>query len=389
MRTPEIFHKHQYAFNQVTLLQSGAPFFTRLLQLLGEAQTTIHLQYYIVDLDHTGGQVLQALRAAAARGVQVFMLVDAYASAHITKQQLRILAGQGIKAKRFSPLKTQKGYGLGRRMHHKICWVDGHTGLIGGINIADKYSGFNGKTPWLDFAVEISGPACTDVLKVCEELLPNKWMRQVEQPIAALHQGTSLSRISQNDWLRNKAEISRSYRHAIRTSSSSLLIVASYFLPGNRMRRLIKAAAKRGVNVTLVLGGVSDVPLMKSAVTYLYDWLLRNNITIYEWQPSVLHAKLAVVDEEWVTVGSYNLNALSDYGSLELNVEVQDAHFAKTTTQHLQQLINEGCKKIEQHEYLRHKNWYLQLWRWFSYKLLRLSLRVFFLVMQGRKPSSM
>lgn len=389
MRTAEIFQKHQYALNQVTLLQSGAPFFTRLLQLLGEAQTTIHVQYYIVDLDQTGQQVLQALKAAAARGVQVFMLVDAYASAQVTKAHIMELATHGIKAKRFSPLKTKKGYGLGRRMHHKICWVDGHTALIGGINLADKYSGFNGKIPWLDFAVEITGPACTDVLNVCEELLPNRWMRQLQPPQETQPQGSCLSRISQNDWLRYKAEISRSYRHALRTSTTSLVIVASYFFPGNRMRRLIKAAAKRGVNITVILGGFSDVPLMKSAITYLYDWLLRNNVTIYEWQPSVLHAKLAIVDEEWVTIGSYNLNALSDYGSLELNVEVQDTLFAKTTKQHLQQLINEGCHKIEQQDYLRNKSWYIQLWRWFSYKLLRLSLRLLFLVMQGRKPSSL
>lgn len=388
MRTPVILQKHIFTHNHVTLLQSGSGFFNRLLQLIQEAKTLVHVQYYIVDLDKTGQQVLQALIQAADRGVQVFVVVDAYASSQLDAPHLAQFTAHGIRIKRFSPLKGKKGYGLGRRMHHKICWVDGHTALIGGINIADKYSGFNGKIPWLDFAVEIQGPACADIRKVCEEVLPNRWTRNhpMLQPTNLLA-GNQLSRISQNDWLRNKAEISRSYRMAIRTSTTSLIIVASYFLPGNRMRRLIKAAAQRGVNITLVLGGISDVPLMKPAITYLYNWLLRNNVTIYEWQKSVLHGKLAIADEEWVTIGSYNLNALSDYGSLELNVEVQDTTFAHQTTQLVQALIAEGCIPIEPKTFAHNTRWWVQLGRWLSYQLLRLSLRVLFLLMQGRRVS--
>lgn len=388
MRTPGILQKHIYTNNYVTLLQSGNHFFSRLLQLIQEANTLVHVQYYIVDMDKTGQQLLQALIQASTRGVQVFVLVDAYASNQIQPHNLHLFTTHGIRIKRFAPLKNKKGYGLGRRMHHKICWVDGHTALIGGINIADKYSGFNGNEPWLDFAVEVQGPVCADIRKVCEELLPNRWTKGL--PHLSTHnpvKGPHLLRISQNDWLRNKAEISRSYRMAIRTSTTSLTIVASYFLPGNRMRRLVKAASQRGVNITVVLGGISDVPLMKPAITYLYNWLLRNGVTIYEWQNSVLHGKLAIADEEWVTIGSYNLNALSDYGSLELNVEVQDATFAHQTTQAVQALIKQGCTRIDADLFTQNTRWWVQLGRWCSYQLLRLSLRLLFVFMQGRKPS--
>lgn len=389
MSRMSIIPENTFTHNGITLVGSGRPYFNRLLQLIDEARYIIHLQVYIFDLDKTGMMVVEALQRASARGVEIFVVVDAYASEQITEKTIPLFTGYGIHLKRFSPLKSKKGWGIGRRMHHKIFWVDGHSALIGGINIADKYSGLNGKEPWLDFAVEIRGPLCERIRKVCDEVLPRKWTRRLYQqhpyPLTNEPVLPHLSRITKNDWLRRRVEISGSYRQAIRRADKNLTIVASYFLPGNRIRRLLKKAVERGVLVRIILVGNSDVPLVKPAMTYLYDWMLRNNMVIYEWKKSVLHGKLAVADHQWVTVGSYNLNALSDYGSLELNVEVMDTQFAEETERALEAIIVNGCEPVNEQQFLKNKNWVSQFFRWFSYVLIRMSLRLLFGLMQGRK----
>jgi cardiolipin synthase len=376
--------------NRITLVNSGPPFFDLLLQLIKDSKYVLHLQFYIFDLDSTGMLVLEELKQAVKRGVAVFVVVDAYASEQITPENLRLFSANGIYLKRFSPLKNKRGYGIGRRLHHKIVWVDGHTALVGGINIADKYSGYHGDTPWLDFAVKVEGPLCNDIKKTCDEVIPKRLLKQVYRKLPKVVFSDDLphqSRIRKNDWFRSRIEISRSYRQAFRLAKKSITVVASYFLPGNRVRRLIKNASERGVHVTVILVGNSDVPFIKSAMTYLYDWMLRNNVSIYEWNNSILHGKIAVADGWWTTIGSYNLNALSDYGSLELNVEIYNKQFATDTEKVLQYYLETGCKQVKREQHAKAKNWLIQLGRWFSYIAIRMALRLLFGLMQIRKPS--
>lgn len=371
--------------NDVLLLTSGKPFFSRLEQLIAEAKYVLHLQFYIFDHDQTGRRIFELLVEAAQRGVKVFVVVDAYASEQLNNKVLAPYREAGIIIRRFSQINSQRGFRIGRRLHHKIVWVDGHTALIGGINIADKYSGYHGQEPWLDFAVEVKGGICDPIRKVCNEILPNRLLKNVYNsmpPVSHAAEQSFYSRIVKNDWLRRKIEISYSYRQAIRRSKTSLVIVASYFLPGTKMRSLIKKASARGVKITVILVGASDVPVVKPAMTWLYDFLLRNKVTIYEWKKSVLHGKIAVADHKWTTVGSYNLNALSDYGSLELNVEVLDEQFAAETEQLLNRLIADGCEPILETPFKNRKNWLIQFGRWCSYQAVRLSLRVLFFFMK-------
>jgi len=376
--------------NRITLVNSGPSFFDLLLKLIKDSKYVLHLQFYIFDLDATGMLVLEELKQAVKRGVAVFVVVDAYASEQITLEKSNLFSANGIYIKRFSPLKNKHGYGIGRRLHHKIVWVDGHTALVGGINIADKYSGYNGETPWLDFAVKVEGPLCNDIKKTCDELIPKRLLKQVYRKLPKAFFSDDLphqSRIRKNDWFRSRIEISRSYRQAFRSANKTITVVASYFLPGNRVRRLIKNASERGVHVTVILVGNSDVPFIKSAMTYLYDWMLRNNVSIYEWNNSILHGKIAVADSWWTTIGSYNLNALSDYGSLELNVEIYNKQFAIDTEKVLQNYLETGCKQVKREQHAKAKNWLIQLGRWFSYIAIRMALRLLFGLMQLRKPS--
>lgn len=338
------------------------------------------MQVYIFDEDETGKRVIQLLMDAARRGVNVFVVVDAFGTDQLSKGTIQEMQIDGIQFREFSPLFTSGGFHLGRRLHHKIALFDNEVALVGGINIADKYYGTPTQPPWLDFAVQIRGPVIAEIRDICMDI----WQKSYEKvPAPKLgSKGGLRVRLIQNDWLRRKVEISGAYRQAIRRADKELILVASYFLPGIRIRHLLKRAQKRGVKITILLGGVSDVPSVQRASNYLYGWMLKNNITIYEWKPSVLHGKLAIADEKWVTIGSYNINFLSDYGSLELNVEVADKNFARQTREILRGLIAEGCEEITPDQYEKRRTVFGQVLDWISYQLIRTSFKLMFMLMR-------
>ncbi len=375
-----IFSYHTFkSGHTIKLLQSGAPYFDRLFACISKATYEIHLQVYIFDEDETGKRVIQLLIDAARRGVKVFVVVDAFGTDQLSKETILKMQAYGIQFREFSPLFTSGGFHLGRRLHHKIALFDEEVALVGGINIADKYHGTATQTAWLDFAVEIRGPVIAEIRDICLDIWQKKYDKLPAPKIAA--KGGLRVRLIQNDWLRRKVEISGAYRQTIRRADKELILVASYFLPGIRIRYLLKRAQKRGVKITILLGGVSDVPSVQRAGNYLYGWMLKNNITIYEWKPSVLHGKLAIADEKWVTIGSYNINFLSDYGSLELNVEVVDKNFARQTRQTLQELITEGCEEITPDQYEKRRTILGRILDWISYQLIRTSFKIMYLLM--------
>jgi cardiolipin synthase len=380
--------RKNYTSNSIAFLRSGEEFFSTLETLITGAQKSIHIQMYIFDEDETGRHIIELLREARKRGVEVFIVIDGYASEKFSKTTATALAKEGIFIKRFSTIFSNKGFRMGRRLHHKIILIDDITALVGGINIANKYNGVKGEKAWLDFAVQVQGEVCNDIRDVCIAIW-NKRFRRKHKLLHFKRAATSvqsvLSRISVNDWLRRRVQITYSYRDAVRGARESVTIVASYFLPGYRMRKMIKRATEKGVKITIILGGISDVPFIKPAMHYLYKWLFKNNVTIYEWKPSVLHGKLIIVDNHWASIGSYNINALSDYGSLELNVEVKDDGFAKDTSLRIQQIIEEGCEEINAQHFLKRNMFFMNAWRWLCYQLLRVLLRILFLFMTNRK----
>ena len=129
-------------------------------------------------------------------------------------------------------------------------------------------------------------------------------------------------------------------------ASDDIMIVASYFLPGRRIKKRLEEAAARGVRIRFVMSSVSDIPLMRAASRFLYRWMMKSGMEIYEYQPGVVHGKVALVDDRWITVGSYNLNHLSDYGSLEMNAEVDAPVHVKVFSEHLQWLMDNQCVRI-------------------------------------------
>jgi len=342
--------KQVYSADDVRLIHSGANYFDTLEELINNAQHTLHFQTYIFDADETGLRIANALKAAAKRGVLVFLVLDGFGSTNVPKKFINDITNEGVNFRYFSPFFSMQNIYIGRRLHHKVIVADAKIALIGGINIADKYKGDLTKEPWLDYAVLIKGSVCEYAQRICEQICRKKFRvkfnyanKENEVPTKE----NKLIRFSQNDRLRKKNQICSSYIHSIRNSKKTVIIVASYFLPGRKLRKSLETAAKNGVKIKIILSGISDISIFRKAIVYLYTYLHKNNIEIYEWKKSILHGKIAVVDGYWTTVGSFNLNHLSSHASIELNVEVFNRDFAKRTEEHLFEIMQNGCDKIE------------------------------------------
>ena len=369
--------------NKLKLIHGGKEYFELLLSMINSASESIHLQTYIYEDDDTGKLVAEALKAAAKRNVEVYLLTDGYASQHLSKKFIDELQGAGVHFRFFEPLFKSRHYYFGRRMHQKVFVVDGKFAVVGGMNIADRYNDFPKKPAWLDFALHAEGEVATELCVLCWKTwngFPVKMdITPCEKKIPVLdftNQETSRVRMRRNDWVRRKNEISATYMEMLRHSQSHITILCSYFLPGKIIRRLLKKAAKRGVKIKVITAGPSDVMLAKYAERWLYDWLLRNNIELYEYQPAVLHAKVAVCDSEWLTIGSYNINNISAYASVELNLDVRNANMAAAMEQTMETIIQNECVPITREEHIHTKNIFKQFLRWGAYQFIRIAFYV-------------
>jgi cardiolipin synthase len=387
---------HNYkSGHSVELLQSGEPFFAACEKAIDGAQYFIHFQTYIVDDDETGQRITNALIRASQRGVRVYFLLDAFGGSSYSKHLIKKIEDTGIFFRKFSPAFITKGFQLSLRLHHKVLMSDGETVIIGGMNFADRYRGTPGLKEWLDFAVIVKGPECNQILDILKKLWNKKFTLKRERSREIIHktliyQEDIRLRVSQNNWYRNKIEILKSYRSAIKHCHNRMIIFASYFLPGRNERRLLRNAGRRGVDIKVVLSAESDAPMFKHATNFLYGFILSNRIKIYEYQPSNLHAKVATVDGRWSTIGSYNLNHLSDYGSIEMNVDILDNSFTEHFEKVLLGIIEKDCKQVTFEEYMRRGTWLFKLSDWLSYQMIRFLMRLMFLLTPRsfRRPES-
>ncbi len=376
--------------HQVNLLQSGQPYFTALEKLIDEAKYYIHFQTYILDEDQTGKRIVNALIRAARRGVRTYLLLDAFGTKYLTREFVDSIDNSGILFRFFSPTFISKGFQLSLRLHSKVVIADGEVAIIGGMNIADRYHGIHGKKPWLDFAVQFRGPECSYTLDMVRKLWNRAFISKSERSREKVLNPVSYTdnikiKILQNNWYRNKIEILKGYRSAIKHSKERVIIFASYFLPGRNERRLLRSASLRGVDITIVLAAESDAPMFEKATQFLYDFILRNDIRIYEYLPSNLHAKVAVVDGKWSTVGSYNMNHLSDYGSVETNVGILDEPFTLHFEEILKKIIRHDCRQVTYKDLTRRRTWITRLRRWFSYQMIRLMMRIMYQLTKRKK----
>ncbi|MFA6524298.1 MAG: phospholipase D-like domain-containing protein [Candidatus Paceibacterota bacterium] len=360
--------------NKVLLVKSGEEYFSVLKKIIIEAKNEIHFQTYILSDDSTGRMIVDELIDAKKRGVEVYLLIDSYGSRNLSKNFTKQIIDSGIHFRYFAPVITSKGFCLGRRLHQKIVVIDSKIALIGGINIADRYMGTEDKKPWLDFALLIKGKICEDVSNICDSFWERKFLNKkrknnIKQLTDKVY---PLLRIRQNDWMREKNQISRSYKNAFKNAEKYITIVGAYFLPSRKLRYLIKKAVDRGVKVKIILSKKSDERVFQLAMDYLYRWMHRNNIEIYEYHPSVVHGKATVVDDTWLTIGSHDLNFLSTYGLIEMNIDVLDVSLAEEFNSYLENIIQKDCIKITT-EHLEKKWIFEKFLSWFTYVLVRIS----------------
>ena len=356
----------------IELVHSGEDYFLRLKEIIDNAEKEIHLQTYIFENDETGNKIAGSLKEAAQRKVKVYILLDAYGSAALPDSFAQDLVQHGVLLRFFSPLLSLNNFYIGRRMHHKLVVADEKTALIGGINIADKYHGTVASEPWLDYAVQLNCPAAENLQKLCSDYFFKKGSSKKIPPV--LHSaGSALVGVLQNDWLQRKTEVCDAYTNAILQAEQEIVIVGSYFLPGSRMAKALKKACKRGIKTTVILAGISDVPLVRRATEHLYSSFLNHHMKIYEWNKSVVHGKAAVVDTKWSTVGSFNLNSLSCYGSIEMNIEVHSVEFAEILRADFEMVINE-CSEITNGTLRQRASIFNKFGNWFSYQMVRTAM---------------
>ncbi|HLN56084.1 MAG TPA: phospholipase D-like domain-containing protein [Bacteroidales bacterium] len=371
--------------HHIELVRSGKQYFDLCERIIDEAEKYIHFQTYIIDDDETGRRIVDALVRAANRGVRIYFLLDGYGARSFSKNLIRRVEEAGILFRKFSPVFITKGFHLSLRLHHKVLLADGNVTVIGGINVANRYNGTPEMKEWLDFAILIKGPEVAHTLNILKKLWNRTFLSKKEKSAETVHAPVFYSddvqvKVLQNNWYRNKIEILKSYRSAVRKSKDHVIIFASYFLPGRHERKILRDAGNRGVDIKIVLSAVSDTRLFNRATLFLYDFILRSNIRIYEYLPSVLHAKVATVDGVWSSIGSYNLNHLSDYGSIETNADILDVAFSEYFEHILLDIIEKDCREITITEYARRKTWYYQFLGWTSYQIIRFLMRMMFLL---------
>ncbi|MEH3085252.1 MAG: cardiolipin synthase ClsB [Xylophilus ampelinus] len=366
--------------NRFELLENGEEFFPRVFEAIARARREVRLETFILFEDKIGLQLHAALLAAARRGVEVHVLIDGYGSPDLSERFVGELVDAGVRLRIFDPAVRimRRRINMLRRMHRKIVVVDGETGFIGGINYSADHVADFGPEAKQDYAVEVHGPIVGVLEHFVRESVRSRAERRRRaaeyQPDASAPApaGDAQAIFVTRDNHRHTNDIERHYLAALRTARKQVVIANAYFFPGFRFIREMRRAAQRGVDVRLIVQGKPDMPIVKTAAELLYDHLLRGGVRIYEYCDRPLHGKVALVDEEWSTVGSSNLDPLSLSLNLEANVVIRDRAFNRTLHGKLDHLMAHSCKQIEalpetRWEWLRRLRSYciFHVMRWF------------------------
>lgn len=376
-------HKTSYTIhNRIKLVRGGSDYFQLLEDLIDKARHTIHLRAYIFDNDSTGSTIAEALIRAAHRGVRVFVVTDGYASQNLSRTFIRKLRHNGVWFKFFEPLFRSSQLYFGRRMHEKVFVADGEQALVGGINISDRYNDMDSIPAWLDYALYANGEIARQLHTFCALYWKHERARHTGSEISSSPypskdtKGLCSVRMRLNDWVKGKHQVWKTYFNLFNHAGESITIMCSYFLPGAVLRNRLSKAAKRGVKVKVILAGPSDVMLAKYAERYLYGWMLKNGIEVYEYQPTVLHAKMMVVDKHWLTIGSFNVNNISAYASMELNLDVRNRNFATSVQQELDRIIAADCIRVTEKNFISNVTFFKRFLQKSAYELIRVVLNL-------------
>jgi cardiolipin synthase len=363
--------------NQVLLLTGGDQLFPAMIEAIRTARHDIWLATYIFHDDPAAMAVADALAEAARRGVRVRVVVDGFGARTDLAALRRRWEGEGVALAVFRPIDRWYSWlqpGQFRRLHQKLCVVDRDIGFVGGINLIDDRIDLRhgiDEHPRLDFAVALRGPVVLPIEQTARAMwsraaFGHDWREEVRllarsaRPVQTAKRLLRRLRITPKvddlmpgmadpspvraafvvrDNLRMRGAIERAYIDAFRRARYRIDLVSPYFYPGRQFRRTLRAACKRGVKVRLLLQGKLDYRIAGLAASVLYDELLSQGVRIFEYTPAFLHAKVALVDDDWATVGSSNIDPLSLLLNLEANAVVSDATFNRELEQQFEQAL--------------------------------------------------
>lgn len=379
-------HKVNFtAHNHLELLECGALFFPAMLAAIDAAETEVHLETYIFALDGVGQRIQAALQRAAARGVRVRVIADWLGSGgKVSKQLAREFKAAGVEFRSFNPWFVR---GVART-HRKLCVVDQQVAFIGGINInddlfSDDYACVPLPAPRWDFAVQVSGPMVAIMqrevelqwIRVGNLELRARWQRfkSARTRLAPHSEAPVLAGLVVRDNLRNRRTIQRAYLLALAGAQKSAVLANPYFAPGRKLRDALARAARRGVDVTLLIG-VGQFRIQDAVAHSFYPKLLKAGVKVVEYRKTQLHAKVAVVDDSWSTVGSSNCDGLSLFVNQEANVVIRDAGFSVGLRQAIERGIADGVAVDP--EAFGHIRWYERYWHGAAYFLYQGVLRI-------------
>jgi cardiolipin synthase A/B len=345
--------------NSVQLLINGEQYYPRVFEAMAQAREEILLETFIIFDDKVGQQLQQVLIDAAQRGVRVEVAVDGYGTADLPTEFISAMTDAGVSFHAFDPQPRLVGMrtNLFRRLHRKIVVVDGERAFIGGINYSADHLGDFGAMAKQDYAVEVTGPVVAQVHAASKRLMspvlqPPSAVRPVTEPAGA----SSAVLVERDNGLRS-TDIETHYLQAFRGAKQRIVVANAYFFPGYRLMRELRNAARRGVDVRLILQGQPDMRWVRALSRLLYNYLLRDGVAIHEYCQRPLHGKVALVDDEWSTVGSSNLDPLSLSFNLEANLFIRDRAFNQQLNQHLQALASEQCKPVTLERMIRGYWW--------------------------------
>ncbi|WP_373500077.1 cardiolipin synthase ClsB [Desulfococcus sp.] len=372
--------------NQITLLQNGEAYFPAIEAAFDRAVGEIYLESYIFENDTTGRRIAGALRRAAFRGVKIRVLIDGFGSNSLPKAMVDSLEAAGVMVLKFRPKTspwTLRRRRL-RRLHRKIVVVDREIAFVGGINVIDDMGKPGQTSPRYDYAVSVEGPLVEEIYDSARRVwsrvawirFRRGWGRVGDGPAPSTEpRGRMRSAFLVRDNIRHRRDIEDAYLQAIEQAKFEIILANAFFFPGLNFRHALLNAAGRGVRVILLLQGRVEYPLLHYASHALRGSFLDAGIEIYEYHKSLLHAKVAVIDEHWATVGSSNLDPFSLLLSLEANVVVDDENFARTLKHSLNQAIHAGSRRIPR-DHWRTQPIRLRLTSWLSYGLVRFMIGI-------------
>lgn len=369
---------HDVSGHQLTLLRNGEEYFPHVLAAIHEAQHSIYLETYIFAADKIGLLLKEALSSAAARKVDVHVLLDGFGAADMPSLWLDEMRLAGVKVLWFRPRLTRFGiYKQGlRRLHRKLILIDERIAFVGGINIIDDVPEHL-DAPRLDYAVKVQGgvvPQISHSMRKLWQFVSWTNFRKSGTRVGAFARDRSPHKnvvFLVRDNFRHRRDIERAYLRVINHAQHEIIIANAYFLPGHHFRRVLMRAARRGVKVVLLLQGRVEYRLQHYATRALYEELLRAGIEIHEYTQSFLHAKVAVVDGQWATVGSSNIDPFSLWLAREANLVVQDSGFAEALRNSLLHELHHGARTVVSLDWYERSFWVRILLRG-SYALVRL-----------------